>query len=158
MAVDQEVADGEIASIIEIDSCGRRRKGRRQPVVPRLLVDEVVLASKSLGERDRALVKAVYERGLPLKSIATISHTNVSRLHRRLRAVMQRVRSPLFRLVLREQDRWPADRRAIATAIVFQGRAQRDIADELGISVHRVRTEMEHLKALAGQSRVDAQA
>jgi hypothetical protein len=68
---------------------------------------------------------------------------------------MRRLRSPLFRLVLREQHRWPADRRAIAQHIVLRGRAQRDVASELRLSLHRVRTELEQLKALAGVTRGD---
>jgi len=117
-----------------------------------MLAEEVVLASQNLGERDRALVRAVYERGLAIKAVAAITHTPSGRLHRRLGMLVRRVRSPLFRLVLREHSRWPADRRAIAEAFVFKGRPQREIARSLNLSLHRVRTEIEHLKALAGVS------
>ena len=115
-----------------------------------MLANEVVLASKHLGERDRALVRAVYERGLAIKAVAAITHMPSGRVHRRLRMLVRRLRSPLFRLVLRELPRWPDDRRSIADAFVCQGRSQREIARSLGLSLHRVRTEIEHLKALAG--------
>ena len=121
-------------------------------MAPRMLTEEVVLASQHLGERDRALVRAVYERGLAIKAVAAITHTSSGRVHRRLGTLVRRVRSPLFRLVLREQSRWPDDRRAIAEAFVCKGQSQREIARSLGLSLHRVRTEIEHLKALAGVS------
>lgn len=136
----------------------RRRRGRdrrklHRRLAPRLHAEELVRAARHLSQRDRALVAAVYERGLALKAVAIINNTQVSRLHRRLVRIVERLRSPLFRMVLREHARWPPDRRAIAEAIVLRGEPQREIADMLGVSLHEVRMELAHLKALAGVSR-----
>lgn len=126
--------------------------------VPRMLTEEVVQAAKHLGDADKALIKAVYQRGIALKAIATIQGCSAGRLHHRLRMLVKRMRSPMFRLVLRQHENWPAERRAIAESVVLHGRSQREVAKELGVSLHRVRTEIEHLKALAGVHRVDEDA
>ena len=142
----------EQASILGIEPCRRRNLG--SAVTPRLLIDEVVQASRHLDDADRALVRAVYERGLALKALATVHGTSKGRLHHRLRVIVRRLRSPLFRLVVRERGVWPAERRFIAETVVLRGKPQRKVAKDLGVSLHRVRTELEHLKALAGVHRI----
>lgn len=130
------------------------RRAGRPALLPRMHVEEIVRVASHLGPRDRALVRAVYERGLPLKAIALINQCSARRLQSRLRRIIRRMRSPLFLLVLREREHWPADRRSIAQAVVLEGRGQRETARELGISLHAVRMEVEHLKALAGVERI----
>ena len=121
--------------------------------MPQVLVEELVIVASALRERDRALVRAVYERGLPLKALAAAGETRPGRLQYRLRRILKRVRSPLFRATLRERARWPALRRGIAEGVILQGRSQRAIADRLGVSVHRVRMELERIKALTDMPR-----
>jgi hypothetical protein len=144
--------DARAASMPEPDPTLQRRLVR----LPQVQVDELVIAAGALGPRDRALVRAVYERGLPLKALAAVGGTRPSRLQHQLRRILKRVRSPEFRAILRERARWSAMRRDIAEGVILQGRGQRDIARQLGVSVHCVRKELEYIKALAEAHRQHA--
>lgn len=132
---------------------GRPSRGGRplaKRPIPRLLTEEIVHVGRLLDDSDQALIRAVYERGVALKALASIHNCSRGRIHHRLCMLVRRMRSPLFRLALRERESWPADRRTIAETVVLRGRPQREAAEHLGVSLHRVRMELEQLKALAG--------
>ena len=126
-------------------------RAQQQRLLPRLQIDDLLLAAKHLPERERALVRAVYERGLPLKALAVATDMRAGRLYHRLRRIVARLRSPLFRTVLREMPGWPPVRRGIAEMIILHGVSQRTTAAALNLSLHRVRIELERIRALAEQ-------
>ncbi len=134
-----------------------RRPKRRLLVMPAMSIDELMQAARHLGDHDRALIEAVYTRGLPMKAVAAMLRRSPNRVYRRVHLVLRRMRSPLFRLVLRKRLEWPEPRRSIADMWVMQGESQRSIAQRLNTSLHRVRVEVERLKALAGEGREAAQ-
>jgi DNA-directed RNA polymerase specialized sigma24 family protein len=112
-------------------------------------IDDLLAAARHLPEAELALVRAVYERGLPLKALAAAANTRSGRLHDRLQRIVARLRSPLFRGVLREMPHWPDVRRGVAQMVILRGASQRHTAAALKVSLHRVRLELERIRALA---------
>ena len=67
---------------------------------------------------------------------------------KRLKRVVGRIRSPLFRFVVERERRWSFDRRTIAQSVILRGRTQRQTAQLLSVSVHYVRMELAAVKLL----------
>jgi DNA-directed RNA polymerase specialized sigma24 family protein len=153
---------------------------KRVTALPRAQIDDVLLAARHLPPRDRALIDSVYRRGMSINAIASMTRIRPHGLRRRLRGIMRRLRSPLFRHVLREvmtagqreastmqpkhagdatglnpagasRELSPEHRRAIARAIVLDRRKQRDVARDLNLTLHQVRRELDRLRAIAEQ-------
>jgi DNA-directed RNA polymerase specialized sigma24 family protein len=145
----------------------------RAAALPRAQIEDVLTASKHLSPGERALIDGVYRRGLSVTALAAITGERPHRLRRRLRDIVQRMRSPLFRYVLhmlamrdlagerpshcrpdaaaanRSSDLSSEQRLGVARAIVLQRRSQRAAARDLNLSLHRVRREIDRLRALA---------
>jgi hypothetical protein len=142
--------------------------------MPAAQIDDLLLAARHLPLRDRALIDGVYRQGMSVVQIARASGMRPHSLRRRLRNLVRRLRSPLFRYVMREFALGGADgpstraaatsaagksqrerglsiehRRAIARAVVLDRRSQRQTALDLNITLHRLRRELDRLATLA---------
>jgi hypothetical protein len=125
------------------DSGGGRLREQRSCIAE--MLDDV----RHLGGRDRVLVQAVYRRGLTASDFATVTGQDARTIRRQLNRIMRRLRSPLFRFVVRERVHWPPLRREIAEAVVLRGEVQRMVAQRLNVPLHRVRHEIWHVRALS---------
>lgn len=141
-----------VANDLEDDELNQRAKPepRGTSLIPRVAVDELVLAARHLADRDKALMRAVYECGLPLRRVAAATDVRSHRLRHRLRRILRRLRSPMFQLVARQYTAWPPLRRKVAHSVILQGLSQRAVARTLGITIHRLRVELERIRALVG--------
>ena len=74
----------------------------RALALPRVQVDELLVAARHLPQRERALLDGVYRRGMSVAMIAQATGMSADRLRRRLRGIVRRLRGPLFRYALRE--------------------------------------------------------
>jgi transposase len=124
----------------------RATAGRREQV------DQLLAMAEYLAPDDRALIEAIYGRGLSVRQVARAGCVTPGRITRRLRRLMQRLASPTFRLALTDSQDWPAQRRRIAEMALVKGVSLRDTAASVGVSLYRERQELERLRGLAGDA------
>ena len=110
--------------------------------------DHVLRLARHIDWPDRALLDAVYGRGLSATAVAHAAGRSPRAVRNRLTRLVKRLSSPEFHFVLREKQHWPLERRRIADLVILRGRSQREAAAELGVTIHRVRRELERLRAL----------
>ena len=107
-----------------------------------------------LPDEDRALLQAVYDRGMRPIEFARAIRVSPRTIRNRVRGLVERVSSPLFQFVAAQQGAWSSQRRLIAELNVFRGRSQREVARRLGVSLHRVRQELLHIRAQSERERL----
>lgn len=117
------------------------------------LVGEVVRRAALLPEEDRSLLLSVYRDATPAVTIAALRGVERRHVRRRVRMLVQRVLSPRFGFVMEHLDEWAPLRRAVALALVIEGRPQREAAARLGITIHAVRRHDEAIRMLEQASR-----
>ena len=101
-----------------------------------------------LTNDDRALVEAIYMRGMTAAEFARAARTRPRTVQRRLWRLSRRVNTPVFRLVAVRCNALPPLCRAIGRRVVLRGESQRSVAASLGVSLHRVRQELTSLRTL----------
>ncbi len=116
----------------------RRRLVREQ-------AETLVLRAALLAPEDRALIVAVYRDGSSARDAALVRGVSARSVRQRIRALVRRMASARFEFVARALDAMPAERRAVARAVALEGRALRDTARRLGLSLHTVRAHAEAL-------------
>lgn len=102
-----------------------------------------------LGDRDRLLVQQVLRHGISMADIARLADLKPQQVRRRLRTLLQRMRSPLFIFLDSHAQGLPRDTRLVAQRIVFGGQSLRAAAADLNLSLHQVRQHMRSLHTLA---------
>ncbi len=107
-----------------------------------------------LPDEDRALLQAVYDRGMRPTEFARAIRARPRAIRHRVRGLVERVSSPLFQFVATQQDAWTSQRRLIAQLNVLRGRSQREVARRLGVSLHLVRQELLCIRALCEGERL----
>jgi DNA-directed RNA polymerase specialized sigma24 family protein len=110
-------------------------------------VERMLDYTEHLEPGERALVESIFRRGMGLWEIARLMNVQPRTISRRLDRILGRIADPLFMYVLRNVDHWSPQRQEIARAAFLRGRSQRTIAASLDISIHRVRIEIEHIRA-----------
>jgi hypothetical protein len=119
--------------------------------VPRASIDQILEYSRDLSAADRALIEGVYVRGMRPAEFARAVGMESGAIRKRLERTVRRMSSPLFRFVVRHKNDWTEDRAAIADAVILRGLSQRSTAMMLGIGVHRVRREIDRIRALVDE-------
>lgn len=120
----------------------RRRRTRE-------LTDLVLTRAEHLAPEDRALVEAIYDRGMRVRALAHLRGEPVRSVRRKVRAIVVRMMSPRFEFVIRESKSWTPTRRRIAIACILHGKTLREASDSLHISLHLVRRHMDAVNVLA---------
>lgn len=111
---------------------------------------ERILRLATLLPRDeQLLIEQIYRHGTPITDVATLLHIRPRTLSRRLRNILTRLDSDLFRFVATHIDILPAPVRPTARSIALHGHSLRTTARNLGLSLHRVREHMTAVRALA---------
>jgi len=123
---------------------GLLRRRMRRDARERLL-DE----ARHLPAADRLLVEQVYRHGMRLSDVATLIGRDPEWVGRRVRRLVARTRDPVYRYVTRRSHRLSKPRRAVALAVIVEGRTLRDTADATRLSLHAVREHLIAVKALA---------
>ncbi len=101
-----------------------------------------------LESADRALLRAIFDRGLSATEFARAMGQPPRRVRQRVQRLVQRLGSTPFQFVLRNRYAWSAARRQVAESIFLRGLTQRRAAAQLGLSLHQVRQEIERVRAL----------
>lgn len=114
---------------------------RRQEWAKRLL-DHI----DDLDRQDRAVLHGVYRLGMTVTDLAAALGLQPRTVRQRVLRLAQRVISPEFQYIVHHRRSWPKSRRAIAERVILRGRAQREVAEELGLSIHRVRQECDRIR------------
>ena len=101
-----------------------------------------------LDGSDRALLRAVFDRGLTAADLARVIGQEPRAVRRRVQRLVERIGSASFQFVMRTCDGWPSSRRRVGESIILRGSTQRGAAVQLGLSLHQVRREIERIRAL----------
>ena len=101
-----------------------------------------------LDGSDRALLRAVFDRGLTSTDLARVIGQEPRAVRRRVQRLVERIGSASFQFVMRNCDGWPSSRRQVGESIILRGSTQRRAAVQLGLSLHQVRQEIERIRAL----------
>lgn len=105
-----------------------------------------------LPSSDRALLRGVYDRGMTPVDLARAVGQRPHTVRQRLQRLVERIGSPGFIFVLRSSRRWPRVRRDVGQLVFLQGCSQRAAATRLGLSLHRVRQEVDHIRLLLDEA------
>jgi len=114
----------------------------------RVGIDQVLERAAHLPDADRALVHAVYATGTSVQALAALTRQSPRVLRRRLRSLIDRLRSREFAFVVAIAPALPPIRRAIALACYVEGRTQRDVAHDLALTQYTVRRHREAILAM----------
>lgn len=120
----------------------RKRPGRE-------VADYLLSVCHHLLPEDRALIRAVYDRGLRVSEVAALRGESPKTLRARLRRLIQRCFTDEFRFVATRRRHWRGLRKQVACACILEGRTYRDAARRLGVSVHVVRRHIDAIELLA---------
>jgi len=141
---------------VQISQATQRSRVDRRDTVERLLH-----YAEYLAPGDRALLRAVYDRGMSVAEFARASGASAKFIRGRLRRLINRINAEEFQFTIRHMHAWPARRRAVATAMILHGLSMRDAARSLGMSIHQVRQHLQHIRVLyqsAGAAETDRHA
>lgn len=124
------------------ESIDMRRRLRRE------MVDVIVARSSVLAPADAALVQSVYGDGRSIASVAVLLGCDERKVRRRVKRLVARLGSAPFLYVLSHRHTWPSSRRRVAEACFLRGLSIRQAADELKLTYHAVRRQVEAVGAL----------
>src|SRR5262245_4586195 len=114
----------------------------------RAVGETILWLARHLPPDDQGLLQTIYERNVPIQMAARMLGEDHRTVRKRVRRLVSRLTSPLFRFVVSHRLEWPPHRRAVAEAVLLRGQAQRHTATDLGLSVHRVRLELDRVMLL----------
>lgn len=111
--------------------------------------------AEHLPPPDRDLIWAVFRQGLSLAKLESASGTSTRRLSRRLRAIVDRINSPCFALVISRSHTWEARLAKVARSIYVEGRTLRATELHLRLSYGQVRAARAVIQTLAATYAAD---
>ena len=101
-----------------------------------------------LGGADRALLRAIFDRGLTAAEFARAMKQPPRTVRQRVQRLVELVGSGRFQFVMRNRYAWTRARRQVAESIFLRRLTQRRTAARLGLSLHQVRQEVERIQTL----------
>lgn len=117
------------------------------------LAHQLLELSEYLPVEDQALMRGVYDRGMKPVDFARAVRAQPRSLRYRLRQLVERVSSPLYKFVISNHRNWPQERRLVAEMSILRGSSQREISRTLGVTLHRVRQELLRIRAQCDRER-----
>ncbi len=101
-----------------------------------------------VGGADRALLRAIFDRGLSAAEFARAMGQPPRTVRQRVQRLVERVGSARFQFVMRNRYAWSRSRRQVAESIFLRRLTQRRTAARLSMSLHQVRREVERIQTL----------
>jgi len=141
------------AAPIAADRFDGAARARRRSRLAREASERLVQLAAHLKPEERALVEAVYDHGVTLRTAATLQGRLPVLVRRRLARLLARLTSVEFGFVVRHLDRWTEPRRSIARLVFLERRTRSHVAAALGVSPHTVRRETDAIRVLLEQAR-----
>ncbi len=117
--------------------------------------DRVLMRADWLDPAERALVVQVLANGVSPADVAAVAGVTRRSVQRRVRAVSQRLISPLATAVLQGQGRWDRTTASAALNVWVRGCTMRETGRRLSLSLHEVR---QHLQMARGLIEADVKA
>ena len=114
----------------------------------RLIAENLIIRAEFLDSADRALLQAVFDRGVTAAEIARAIGERPEALRRRIQRLVVRLGSDPYQFVMRQLSQWPSCQRKVGESVFLRGLSQREASQHLGMSLHRVRREVERIRGL----------
>ncbi len=112
------------------------------------LSDSLVRRAHWLDPKDRELVLAMFRDGRSALSIARLLEQDPRMVRRRLKRLARRLQDPRVAYVVAHQAQWAPGRRRVARRLYIAGLSMREVASELGVSLHCVRKHRDAIEAM----------
>lgn len=130
------------------DASGFERLWDLRRCYGREFIEELVTRASCLSDFERSLIDWVFRDGRTVTDFAVVSGLPARTLRRRVRALARRVRSGRFAFVVTHATAWPALKRRVAKLCFVEGKSQREVAEQLRLSLHAVRRHCASIQAL----------
>lgn len=115
-------------------------------------VDRTLRLAEHLPDHDKAIIRLIYEAGRPIREVGAVMNLAPRKVRERVRRILRRINSDLFRFVLRSRANWSDELRHVARLIVIEGRSNRAATDGTGLSLYTVRQAMTKIRFLHARS------
>jgi DNA-directed RNA polymerase specialized sigma24 family protein len=124
----------------------RAAEGRRS--AKRISQERLLARAVELPEPWRSLITAHLANGVPVGELAAVHGCSCRQMRRRLERVKAMLAEPLFVLTLRFGQQLPADLGRLARHYWIETRSMRELAEERGVTLHRIRSELAAARSL----------
>ncbi len=114
----------------------------------RMMAEKVVMRAVFLDSADRALLQAVYDKGITAAEFARAMGERPEAMRRRVQRLVERLGSNPYQFVMRQLNDWPPCQRRVAESVFLKGLSHREASQQLGISLHKVRRQVERIQSL----------
>ena len=115
----------------------------------RLIAKKVVMRAEFLAPADKALLEAVFERGINAGEFAgAIDKNGPETMRRRVQRLVERLGSSPYQFVMRQLKDWPPMQRKVGESVFLRGLSQREASQQLGMPIHGVRREVERIQSI----------
>lgn len=122
---------------------------RKNPLVNhRLIAEKVVLRAAFLDSADQALLQAVFDRGVTAAEFARAMGERPRAMRRRVQRLVERLGSNPYQFVMRQIKDWPPCQQRVAESVFLKGLSHREASQHLGMSLHKVRREVDRIQSL----------
>ncbi len=126
-----------------------RRSGQR-------VIDVALAAAEHLGESEALLLRAVFERGQPVRELAAVAGVTPRSMRRRVAGLLRRVTRAEFVFVIHHRRGWTPRTARLATLVVLQGKTVLQAAREVGCTYHTARKVIQGVRLMAESAGVQA--
>ena len=124
-------------------------KANKKPLLNRrMIAEKVVMRAEFLDSTDRALLEAVFDKGITAAEIARTIGERPANMRRRVRKLVERLGSNPYQFVMRQLENWPPCQRRVGESVFLKGLSHREASQQLGMSLHKVRLEVERIRSL----------
>ena len=117
--------------------------------IKRQQIDDLLSLAAYLPSTDRVLIEHVLIGDVPITQIAKLYQRPSRHLQRRASTIIKRLSNKLFKFVAIQMDTLPLDVRLTAKYVVLDGLSMRRTAQTSGLTLHRVRQNMNTVQATA---------
>lgn len=124
-------------------------KTNKRPLTNRrLIAEQVVMRAEYLAPADKALLQAVFERGITAGEFARAIGKRPQTMRRRVQRLVERLGSSPYQFVMRQLKDWPPMQRKVGESVFLRGLSQREASQQLGMPIHGVRREVERIQSI----------
>ena len=121
-------------------------RDHQRRTLSRQRAERLLRLAESLPAGDRALLKQVFEHGQSAAEIARLAQQNPQTVRRRVRQLLRRVESPMYRFVAGHLDMLPRELQPTARRHILEGLSLRQTALATGQTLHRVRRHRQSIE------------
>jgi len=117
--------------------------------IKRRQIDDLLALAEYLPKADRVLIQQVLRGDLPIAQITRLYRMPPRHLQRKAASIIKRLSSKMFKFVAIQMDTLPVEVRPTARYVVLNGMSMRKTAEVSGMTLHRVRQNMNTVQATA---------